>query len=102
VHVTEAEAEILAALWRRGPLSFASLIDEVKSAQAWAPATIKTLLGRLMRKGAVRSAREDGRQLYHSSLDRDAYVDSEIQALARRLFGGDREALARHIGRKKT
>jgi BlaI family penicillinase repressor len=94
VHVTEAEAEILAALWRRGPLSFASLIDEVRASQPWAPATVKTLLGRLMRKGAVRSAREDGRQRYHAAIDRAAYVEAEVKSLTDRLFGGDRAALA--------
>lgn len=96
--VTEAESEVLAALWRRGPLSFASLIDEVKAAQPWGDATIKTLLNRLMHKGAVRSVKEDGRQRYHPLLDRRTYVDGEIQDLADRLFGGDTTALARHIG----
>jgi BlaI family penicillinase repressor len=97
IPVTEAESEVLAALWRQGPLSFASLIAEVKSAQPWGDATIKTLLNRLMHKGAVRSVKEDGRQRYHPMLDRHAYVDGEIQALANRLFAGDRDALKRHL-----
>ena len=97
IPVTEAESEVLAALWRKGPLSFASLIDEVKSVQPWGDATIKTLLNRLMHKGAVRSEREDGRQRYHALIDRRAYVDGEIQALTDRLFAGDRAALVRHL-----
>jgi predicted transcriptional regulator len=94
VPVTEAEAEVLAALWRKGPLSFASLIDEVKLAQPWADATIKTLLNRLMHKGAVKSIKEDGRQRYHPLIDRATYVEGEIDALVQRLFKGDRAALA--------
>lgn len=97
IAVTEAESAILAALWRHGPLSFASLIEAVKADNAWGDATIKTLLGRLMRKGAVRSVKEDGRQRYHPILDRLTYVDGEIQDLADRLFGGDRNALMRHL-----
>jgi BlaI family penicillinase repressor len=97
ISVTEAESEILAALWRQGPLSFASLIDEVKSVQPWGDATIKTLLNRLMHKGAVRSEREDGRQRYHALIDRKTYVDGEIQTLTDRLFAGDRAALVRHL-----
>ena len=95
--ITEAESQVLAALWRRGPLSFASLIEEVKTAQPWGDATIKTLLNRLMHKGAVRSVKEDGRQRYHPTLERRIYVDGEIQALVDRLFEGDRAALGRHI-----
>jgi BlaI family penicillinase repressor len=97
MHVTPAESEVLAALWRRGPLSWADLIDEVKAAQAWGDATIKTLLGRLMRKGAIRSEKIDGRQRYRPLIDRKAWVDNEIQALADRLFGGDVAALAFHL-----
>ncbi len=93
IRVTEAESEVLAALWRRGPMAFASLIDEVKQVQPWGDATIKTLLHRLMQKGAIRSVRQDGRQLYHPLLERRSYVDDQIQGLADRLFAGDRAAL---------
>lgn len=95
--VTEAESQVLAALWRKGPLSFASLIDEVKAVQPWGDATIKTLLNRLMHKGGVQSVKEDGRQRYHPLIDRQAYVDGEIQALVDRLFEGDRKGLVRHL-----
>lgn len=88
---------MLAALWRRGPLSFASLIEEVKATQPWADATIKTLLHRLMQKGAVRSEREDGRQRYHAVLSHEAYVDGEIQALVDRLFEGRQDALIGYL-----
>ena len=97
IHVTEAECEVLEPLWREGPLSFASLIEAVKQRQTWADATIKTLLGRLMHKGAVKSVREDGRQRYHPVFTRAAYVDGEVQALVDRLFSGDKEALIRHL-----
>lgn len=93
ISVTEAESEVLAALWRRGPLSAKPLIEEVKSAQDWGEATIKTLLGRLMKKGAVLSERVDGRQQYRALVSRQDYVRSQIDALAHRLFGGDRKAL---------
>ena len=97
IAVTEAESVILAALWNRGPLSFAALIDEVKAVQPWGDATIKTLLNRLMRKNAIRSTREDGRHRYSPLIDRVEYVDAEVQALVDRLFDGDRDRLARHL-----
>ena len=93
IAVTEAESVILSALWRCGPLSFTSLIEAVKSEQAWGDATIKTLLGRLMKKGAVRSERDDGRQRYHAVIDRRTYVDGEVQTLVDRLFEGRRDTL---------
>lgn len=101
IHVTEAESEILAALWRRGPLTPAGLIEEVTSVQPWGEATIKTLLGRLMRKDAVRSERNHGRLTYRALIDRQAYVDAEVQALIDRLFEGRPDDLVACIQRPK-
>jgi predicted transcriptional regulator len=100
-HVTEAESEVLAALWRHGPLSPTRLVEAVKARRDWGDATVKTLLGRLMHKKAVRSERDDGRLLYHPLVSRDTYVAAEIQTLADRLFNGDlhrMKALIAEIG----
>ena len=63
-------------------------MDEVRSRQPWGDATIKTLLHRLMQKGAVLSQKEDGRQRYHAVFDRQTYVEGEVQDLLDRLFDG--------------
>jgi BlaI family penicillinase repressor len=97
IHITEAESEVLAALWKHGPLTPARLIEAVKARRDWGEATIKTLLGRLMQKKAVRSVREDGRLLYHPLITRDMYLAAEIQALADRLFDGDPQKLAAYV-----
>jgi len=101
IHVTEAESEILAALWRHGPLTPTRLIEAVKARRDWGDATIKTLLGRLMQKKAVHSHRNDGRLSYYPLVSRDAYVAGEVQALANRLFEGDPEKLAAFVLRRR-
>ena len=92
---------MLAPLWRLGPLSARDLIDAVKTRQAWGDATVKTLLGRLMRKGAIRSERAEGRQRYHAAVSRVDYVDAEVQGLLDRLFGGRPEGLAAHLAERR-
>ena len=87
--ITEAESEVLAALWRKGPLPAKPLLAEVRSVQDWGDATIKTLLGRLMRKGAIVSEQVDGRHQYRAIVDRRTYIHAQIKSLADRLFGGD-------------
>lgn len=97
VHITEAESEVLAALWRKGPLTPARLLEAVKFRRDWGDATIKTLLGRLLRKKAVRSQREDGRLLYHPLITREIYVAGEVEALIGRLFDGDPRKFAQYL-----
>jgi len=97
IHVTEAESEVLAVLWRDGPTSPARLVEAVKARRNWGDATIKTLLGRLMRKAAVRSERDDGRLLYHAIVSRQAYVAGEVETMIDRLFEGDTNKLIAYL-----
>lgn len=101
IHVTEAESEVLAALWKHGPITPARLVETVKTRRDWGDATIKTLLGRLMQKKAVRSQREDGRLLYHPLIARETYIDGEVDALIERLFEGDPKKLAENLSRRR-
>jgi predicted transcriptional regulator len=91
--VTEAESVVLGPLWRLGPLTPARLMQEVKAVQPWADTTIKTLLARLARKRVVAAERTEGVVRYRALIARDVYVEAEVQALAERLFDGDRAAL---------
>lgn len=93
-HVTVAESEVLGALWRLGPLSAAGLVSAVRARQPWGEATIKTLLNRLMRKGLISSARDDGRLLYRHRIERDDYLLAQIRDLADRLCDGDLNQVA--------
>ena len=92
-HVTQAESVVMAPLWRLGALTSSRLIQEVGHAQPWAGTTVKTLLGRLVQKGAVKAERIDGVVRYTPLLSRDGYVEAEIRDLVERLFEGDEAAL---------
>ena len=101
IHVTEAESELLEALWRHGPLPPPALFDEVRKRRPWGTATIKTLLARLIHKQAVRAERRDGRFAYHPTITREAFVEREVDDLLRRLFDGDPAKLAQFLERRR-
>ena len=101
IHVTEAESELLEALWRCGPLPPAALYEEVQRRRPWGVATIKTLLARLIHKHAIRPERQGARLAYHPALTRDAFVAHEVDALVRRLFDGDAGRLAHFLEQRR-
>ncbi len=76
------------ALWAsREPLTSADVAERLE-ARGWSLATIKTMLSRLVTKGAI-SHRQDGRRfLYSPAIEREAYVGSESIKFVERLFGG--------------
>ena len=90
------------ALWARGALTPDELVAEVGPANGWARNTVRVIITRLLKKGAISSAREeDGRFLYRPMLARAAYVQAESQGLLDRLFEGKLAPLVTHFARHR-
>ncbi len=97
--ISEAEAVVMDVLWQRAPLS----ADEVIAALAtrdWAEATIKTLLNRLLTKGAIAAERDGRRFLYTPLLQRHAWVAGQSDAFIGRMFDGRVAPLVAHFSQR--
>lgn len=87
--VSEAEWEIMEALWAsRAPLTAADVAEAVPADRQWSLATVKTMLSRLVTKGAVGHVQDGRRYLYHAAIERAATVGHESRRLVDRMFGG--------------
>ena len=100
--ISGAESQIMEALWRAGPLTPDGIVAEVGEAHGWAPGTVKTLITRLLRKGAIAGAREAGGYVYRPLLERTSYVQAESQSLVDRLFGGEVAPLVAHFAEHRA
>lgn len=89
------------ALWRRQPLSAEGVVSAVASQQAWSEATVKTLLNRLLSKGAIAADKDGRRYLYRPVLKREDYVLEESTSLIDRLFGGRVSSLVTHFSERE-
>jgi BlaI family penicillinase repressor len=99
VPISEAESFVMEVLWRRNPIASEDVVALLSRQQSWREATIKTLLNRLLRKGAIRAAKESRRYLYSPVLTRDEWLSHESEGLLDRLFGGRVAPLVAHFGR---
>ena len=88
MNISEAEAVVMEALWQRHPLSSEDLVAELGPRQSWQPATVKTLLNRLLNKGAVTASRDGRRYWYSPRLRREDWLAEQSTGLVDRLFGG--------------
>ena len=86
--ISEAESRIMDALWRRGPLVVEDIVAEVAGAQQWSDRTVKSLIGRMLKKKTIQSVRKEGRTYYQPLVARDDYMLAEGQSLLDRIFGG--------------
>jgi len=97
--ISEAEAVVMEVLWRNHPLG----ADEVVTALAsrdWAEPTIKTLLNRLLTKGAVSASRDGRRYLYAPVLQRQAWVAEQSEGFLDRVFAGRVAPLVAHFSQR--
>lgn len=95
--ISEAEHAVMEALWETSPLAASDVCDKVCAARGWTMPTVKTLLSRLVAKGAVATEPEGRRFLYRPLLERANYVGGESRRLVDRLFGGRAAPLIAHL-----
>jgi len=101
MRISDAESRIMDALWRRGPLVVEDIIGETAPAQAWSDATVKALIGRLLKKKAIESFRENGRTRYRPLVTRSDYVALESQSFLDRMFGGELAPFVSHFAERR-
>lgn len=99
--ISAAESLVMEVLWRKHPLTAEDIVAEVADPQSWTPATVRTLLNRLLTKQAVSAERDGRRYLYRPLLSRDDYVAAESQGLLDRLFQGRVAPLVSHFSEQQ-
>jgi predicted transcriptional regulator len=95
--ISEAESRIMDALWRRGPLVVEDIVAEVAGPQKWSDRTVKSLIGRMLKKKAIKSERREGRTWYRPLVARDDYMLAEGQTFLDRIFGGQLAPFVTHF-----
>ncbi|WP_313707106.1 BlaI/MecI/CopY family transcriptional regulator [Massilia sp.] len=98
-NISDAESHVMEVLWRApGPVVAEQVVVALSESQHWQSATVKTLLNRLLKKGAIAATKDGRRFLYHAVLQREAWLARESERLVQRLFGGRIASLVAHFG----
>lgn len=83
--ISDAESDVMKVLWETSPLTGSEVAERMNAH----PKTVKTLLGRLVKKGALKYREENNRFLYRPAFAREEYVAEESKSFLRRVFSGD-------------
>lgn len=75
-------------LWRLGPVDAEEATAALSPTESWSEPTVRTLLGRLVKKKAVAKKKEGRRFVYRALVARADYIQAESQSLLDRLFEG--------------
>lgn len=94
--ISEAELEVMRLLWDWGePMTVTQIRTEMAKQSDWEATTIKTLLGRLYKKGAVQRNFSDIQKvfLYSPLISQEDYRKDSAGKLIGKLFGGSAKKL---------
>jgi BlaI family transcriptional regulator, penicillinase repressor len=100
--ISDAEHEVMEILWAEAPLDANAVATRLEARQNWSLATVKTLLSRLLAKGAVTHEEAGRKFLYRPAFERDSYVAGEGRRLVDRLFGGRLSPLVAHLAEREA
>ncbi len=91
--ISDAEWKVMEVLWRRHPLPALEVVQELAASTDWKDQTIRTMLGRLVRK-KVLTYRIDGKTyLYRPLVTREQCVRGESRSFLDRVLRGAAQPL---------
>jgi BlaI family penicillinase repressor len=85
--LTPAEWEIMKVFWERGDLAARDVFACLPNSNDWAYKTVKTLLSRLVAKGALEYQAVGNSYLYRAVVQRDDMTRREVRSIFQRLAG---------------
>jgi BlaI family penicillinase repressor len=86
--ISEAEWDVMKVVWDHEPVAASDVADRLAVERDWHPQTVKTMLTRLVGKGALAYKAEGKRYLYRARISRDACIRHESRSFLSRVFDG--------------
>ncbi|MGE5295822.1 MAG: BlaI/MecI/CopY family transcriptional regulator [Solirubrobacterales bacterium] len=88
MRLTDTEWQLMNCLWEKHPATARGIAGRLPPTIKWAYTTIRTLLARLVDKGAVREYKEGNTSLYEPILTRENARKSALMTLVNQAFDG--------------
>ncbi len=97
LRITEAEWEVMESVWKADDQTAGEIVGRVEQIRNRSHRTVRTLLARLVEKGAVTVRIDGSRHLYTAAITREESLHSAARSFSERFFGGDLQTLLLHF-----
>ncbi len=96
--ISESEWAVMEVLWESSPQTAAEVTRALRPTTNWADNTVRTLLTRLVEKGALQTGENaSGTRTFLPAVAREACVLAEGDSFLQRIFGGAAKPLLVHF-----
>jgi BlaI family transcriptional regulator, penicillinase repressor len=101
ISISEAESVVMEIIWRTSPIATEDVVAALAQKTKWQEPTLKSLLNRLLKKGAISAEKVGRRYLYSPVLKRDHWLAAESKGFLDRLFDGRVAPLVSYFSQQK-
>lgn len=101
--LSEFELDVMQRFWSANECSAPEVHEALRSVRKVAYTTVKTVIDRLERKGALARVRQDGRTIFYSSIvSADAVQQPMLKRFVAHVFAGDRRPMMNYLLRDEV
>jgi len=86
--ISNAEWEVMKTIWNHPNIASSNIIQELKDKSEWKPATVKSLINRLLNKNAIGFNKLGNEYLYFPLVVEADCIKSESHNFINRVFDG--------------
>jgi BlaI family penicillinase repressor len=95
--IADAEWILMRVVWQLGAVGAAEVIEVVLPETGWSHRTVRTLLNRLVTKGALRADLVEGRNIYRAKVAQSQCLRQESRSFLKKVFNGDAGEMLVHF-----
>lgn len=86
--ISNAEWKVMQIIWNNSGISSTDIITELQDKTEWKPATIKSLISRLLKKNVIGFNKSGNEYLYFPLFSEDECIKAESNSFLNRVFNG--------------
>jgi BlaI family transcriptional regulator, penicillinase repressor len=97
IRITQAEWEVMTVVWDKTPVAASTVVEVLAQRKQWTLATVRTLLRRLVNKGALQQEASGKRYIYTPLISMAESVRQESDSFLDRILGRAPSEAIRHL-----
>lgn len=89
IKLSDSEICIMHIIWKNGKTTSFDIIDEVKKSNKISENAIRTLLARMVKKGAIKITQKQGKTyIYEACIDEESFLRNEGNSFLENVYQG--------------
>ena len=99
--LSDTEWQIMNALWKHHPASAREMMEKIEKSPDWAYTTVKTMLSRLVAKGAMSEEKQGNTSYYTPLISENKMRRSALRTIIDRVLGGSLEPVMHYLAEER-